>query len=90
MVHQKQTVPAKPQSILDRCKGGIKRTVTAAVAVGTAVVVGTQTATAALTVAPGTISTGVEGGFDDAALIGVAIAGIVFVTRAVKKGLRLM
>jgi len=43
---------------------------------------------AALTVDPDTIYTGVESGFDAAALIAVAIVGVLFVIRFVKKGLR--
>lgn len=43
---------------------------------------------AALTVAPGDIYEGVEAGFDAAALIAVAIVGVLFVIRFVKKGLR--
>lgn len=42
----------------------------------------------ALTVSPASIYTGVESGFDAAALIAVAIVGVLFVIRFVKKGLR--
>lgn len=45
-------------------------------------------AQAQLTVDPDTIYSGVESSFDAAALIGVAVAGIVWVVRFIKKGLR--
>jgi len=50
--------------------------------------VSASNASAQLTVDPTDLYTGVEGGFNAAALIGVAVAGVIFVVRFVKKGLR--
>lgn len=50
-------------------------------------VLGQSQVQAQLTVDPTDLYTGVEAGFDAAALIGVAVAAVIWVIRFVKKGL---
>lgn len=52
------------------------------------VTIGTINTQAALTVAPADVYSTVESNFDAAALIGVAIAAVVWGIRFIKKGLR--
>ena len=72
------------EEIIVRPNRGFKALALGAVAT----VAGATVSQAALTVDPTTIYSGVEGAFDAAALIGVAIVGVMFTIKFVKKGLR--
>jgi len=55
---------------------------------GAFALVGMNQASAALTVTPASVYSTVESNFDAAALIGVAIAAVIWGIRFIKKGLR--